>query len=153
MQSPPTPLWISHLCLKMSSFLHLCTCVMPRTFLPSREIYFQFRQLIGFPVWGQLCCGCQGEESYTFFSCNILYPLLEVAFHQRSSTIKGRLPSKVLFCQRSSTVKGRLPSKIVFRQRYSSVKGRLPSETINSGLLLKGSIISGIIWSKKLVVS
>ena len=31
---------LSRLCLKMLSFLHTRTCVMPRTFLPSREILF-----------------------------------------------------------------------------------------------------------------
>ena len=27
------------------------------------KFFFRFRQLIGFPVWGQFCCGCQVEES------------------------------------------------------------------------------------------
>ena len=31
------------------------------------------------------------------------------------------------FHQRSSSIKGRLPSKVVFHQRWSSIKGRLPS--------------------------
>ena len=51
----------------------------------------------------------------------------KVVFRQRSSSVKGCLPSKVVFRQRSSSVKGRLPSKVVFRQRSSSVKGCLPS--------------------------
>ena len=38
--SPLTPLWLSQIFLKMSSFLHACTCIMPRTFLASREILF-----------------------------------------------------------------------------------------------------------------
>ena len=65
-------LWISHLCLKMSSFLHLCTCVMPRTFLCAHaqcrvnfihhvEFYFRFRHLITFPVYSQLWRSSQGE--------------------------------------------------------------------------------------------
>ena len=33
-----------------------------------------------------------------------------------SSSIKCRLPSKVVFCQRSSSIKCLLPSKVVFRQ-------------------------------------
>ena len=41
-----------------------------------------------------------------FFSDNILYPISEVVFRQRPSTIKGLLPSKFLFGQRSSSVKG-----------------------------------------------
>ena len=45
----------------------------------------------------------------------------------QSSSIKGRLPSKVVFRQRPSYIKGSLPSKVVFRQRLSSVKGHLPS--------------------------
>ena len=43
--------------------------------------------------------------------------------YQRSSSIEGHLPSKVVFCQRSYSVKCRLPSKVVFRQRLSSAKG------------------------------
>ena len=37
---PPILLWFSHLCLKMLSFLLMCNCIMPRTFLLSREILF-----------------------------------------------------------------------------------------------------------------
>ena len=40
--------------------------------------------------------------------------VLIVVFHQRVSSIKGCLPSKVVFHQRSSYIKGRLPSKDVF---------------------------------------
>ena len=29
---PPTPLWISYLCLKMLSFLHMCVYAMLHTF-------------------------------------------------------------------------------------------------------------------------
>ena len=93
-------------------------------------IYFRFGQLIRFPVWGQLCCGCQGEESKTCFSGNILYTLSKVVFHQKSSCVKSRLPSGVIFRQRSSFVKGRLLLKVVFRQRSSSVKSRLPSKVV-----------------------
>merc|ERR1712212_1049675 len=99
-------LWISHLCLKMSSFLHLCTCVMPRTFLCAHaqcpvnfihhvEFYFRFQHLITFPVYSQLW--------HTFM--------------QRSSSVKGR-PI------------GCLLSKVVFRQIFSSMIGRLPSKVI-----------------------
>ena len=51
-------------------------------------------------------------------------------FRRRSSSVAGRLPSKVVFRQRSSSVKGCLPSKVVFRQRSSSIKGCLPSKVI-----------------------
>ena len=56
--------------------------------------------------------------------------VLIVIFHQRSSSIKCRLPSKVIFRQRSSSVKGRFPSKVVFRQMSSSIKCRLPSKVV-----------------------
>ena len=96
------------------------------------KFFFRFRQQIGFPLWGQLCCGCQGEESKKFCSGNI-HPIegrltSKVVFHQRSSSVKGHIPSKVVFSQRSYSVKGRLPSKVVFRQRLSSVKGCCPSK-------------------------
>ena len=94
------------------------------------KFYFRFGQLIGFPVWGQLCCGCQGEESKTCFSGNILYTLSKVVFHQKSSCVKSRLPSGVIFRQRSSFVKGRLLLKVVFRQRSSFVKSHLPSKVV-----------------------
>ena len=43
---------------------------------------------------------------------NFIY---EIFFRQRSSSVKGHLPSKVVFRQRSSFVKARLLSKVVFR--------------------------------------
>ena len=46
----------------------------------------------------------------------------EVAFRQRSSSVKGRLPSKVVFI----SIEGRFPSKVVFHLRLSSIKGCLP---------------------------
>ena len=46
----------------------------------------------------------------------------KVVFRQRSTSVKGRLPSKVVFCQMSSSIKGHLPLKVVFRQRLSSKK-------------------------------
>ena len=55
---------------------------------------------------------------------------LSFVFCQRSSSVKGRLLSKVVFRQRSSSVKGRLPSKVVFRQRSSSIKGCLLSKVV-----------------------
>ena len=54
----------------------------------------------------------------------------KVILHQKSSSVKGHLPSKVIFHQRSSSVKGRLPSKVVFRQKSSSMKGCLPSKVV-----------------------
>ena len=65
-----------------------------------------------------------------------------LSFYQRLSSVKGRLPSKivfrqrfssvkVVFCQRSSSIKARLPSKLVFCQSSSSVKGCLPLKVVS----------------------
>ena len=51
----------------------------------------------------------------------------KVVFHPKSSSINGRLPSKGVFHQKVSSVKGHLLSKVVFHRRSSSTKGRLPS--------------------------
>ena len=51
----------------------------------------------------------------------------KVVFHPKSSSINGRLPSKSVFHQKVSSVKGHLLSKVVFHRRSSSTKGRLPS--------------------------
>ena len=64
-----------------------------------------------------------------------------VIFHGRSSSIEGRLPSKVIVNQRSSSSEGRHPSKVVFHQRSSLIKGRLPSKVIFRQ--------SGIIWNDR----
>ena len=54
----------------------------------------------------------------------------KVVFRQSLSSVKFCLPSNVVFCQRSSSVKGRLPSMVVFRKRSSSVKGCLLSKVV-----------------------
>ena len=59
------------------------------------------------------------------------FPVIYYTLYQRSSSIEGHLPSKVVFRHRSSSVKGRLPSRVVFCQRSSSVKGHLPSKVIS----------------------
>ena len=69
-----------------------------------------------------------------------------VVFHQRSSSIKGRLPSKVVLHQRSSSIKGCLPSKVLFHQRSSSIKGYLPSK----GASIKGCLPSKVIIKGRL---
>ena len=58
-----------------------------------------------------------------FYSCffNKFCLLKKIVFHQKLSSIKGRLPSEVVFHHRSSFIKGCLPSKVVFHQRSSSV--------------------------------
>ena len=77
---------------------------------------------------------------------------IKAIFRQRSSSIRGHLPSKVVFQQRwssikgrhhprssskkvilllsSSSLKGRLPSVVFFHQRSSSTKGRPPSKVV-----------------------
>ena len=56
---------------------------------------------------------------------------------QRLSSIKGRLPSKIVFYQRSSSIKGCLPSKVIFNQMSSSNQGCLPSKiTLHQSLSL-----------------
>ena len=57
----------------------------------------------------------------------------KAVFHQRWSSIKGRLRSssiKVVFPLRSSSLEGRLPSVVFFHPRSSSIKGRLSSQVV-----------------------
>ena len=51
-------------------------------------------------------------------------------FHQRLSSLKGNLPSKVVFLQSLSSINGCLPSKVIFHQMKSSIKGCLPSKVV-----------------------
>ena len=93
---------VSCICLKISSFLHTCaSCTMLHIFFYDGKFYFQLRQLIVIPVWAQLCCGCQGEESP-----------LKVVFNQRSYSTKGCLPWKIVIHQRSYSIEGHLPPTI-----------------------------------------
>ena len=50
------------------------------------------------------------------------FVVTKIIFHERSSLIKGRLPSKVIIHQRSSSIKSYLPSKDVSHQKSSSIK-------------------------------
>ena len=57
----------------------------------------------------------------------------KAVFHQRWSSIKGRLRSssiKVVFPLRSSTLKGRLPSVVFFHQRSSSISFQQGSSSV-----------------------
>ena len=68
---PPPSLWSYRLCLKSRLF---CTCAHAWChihFFHHVKFYFRLRQLIAFPVSGQLCCDSQGKESSTFFSGNM----------------------------------------------------------------------------------
>ena len=60
---------------------------------------------------------------------------LMVVHHQRSYSIEGRLPLKVLFHQKLSfikvsSIKSHLPSKVIFHQRVSNIKGCLTSKVV-----------------------
>ena len=54
----------------------------------------------------------------------------KVVFHNRPSSTKGCLPPKVVFHRKSYSTKGHLPSKVVFHQRSSSNIGRLPPKVV-----------------------
>ena len=130
---PNTWFMLSPLCLQMSSFLHTCACMMPRTFLPSREILFpvytadRISGLESVVLWlSRWRVVKKGRLLSKGVFCQGHLPS-RVVFCQRSSSVKGCLLSKVVFRIRSPSVKGCLPSKFVFCQRLSSVRGRLPS--------------------------
>merc|ERR1711942_308459 len=77
-------------------------------------------------VFHQRSSSIKGRLFQSSSSINSRLPS-KVVFHPKSSSINGRLPSKGVFHQKVSSVKGQLPSKVVFHQRSSSTKGRLPS--------------------------
>ena len=53
---------ISRLCIKMSSFLYMCTYAQCRVnFIHHVEFYFRFQHLITLPVYSQLWHSSQGE--------------------------------------------------------------------------------------------
>ena len=53
---------ISRLCIKMSSFLYMCTHAQCRVnFIHHVEFYFRFQHLITLPVYSQLWHSSQGE--------------------------------------------------------------------------------------------
>ena len=115
----------------MSSFLYMCTCVMPRTWnsISGLDSWLDFRFKVS-------CAVAVKVRSRKYF--------FQVIYHTpywRSSSIKGRLPSKVVFHQSSSSINGCMPSKVVFYQRClpskvvfhprsSSIKGCLPSKVV-----------------------
>ena len=49
---------------------------------------------------------------------------------RRSSSTKGRLPSKVVFHQRLSSTEGHLPPKFIFPRRSFSTKDHLPPKVV-----------------------
>ena len=53
-----------------------------------------------------------------------------LGFHQKSSSMKGCIPTKVVFHRRSSSIKGHLLLKVVFHQMLSSIKICLPSKVV-----------------------
>ena len=40
-----------------------CACTITHWFFYNGKVNFQLRQLIAIPLWAQLCCDCQEEES------------------------------------------------------------------------------------------
>ena len=78
---------------------------------------------------------------------------LPCVFHQRSSSIKARLPSMVVFHQRSSSIKGCLPWKVVFHWMSSLIKGCLPSNVLFHRWLssIQGSLSSQVVFHQRLI--
>ena len=92
--------------------------------------------------------------------CHFHFKLISViVVHQRSSSIKGCCPSKVIFHQRlpsikgylhqmSTFIKGCLPSRVVFHQMSSSIKGCLRASAFKSCLHQRSSFIKCPLPSK-----
>ena len=80
-------------------------------------------------------------SSIDVFSLNFISQ--KDCFHQKSSFVKGCLPSEVVFHHRSSSTKDCIPSKAVFHQRLSSIKDYLSSKVIFHQRLLsnKGRLL------------
>ena len=103
---PPTPLWLSIICLTISNVVFHRRSSYIKGRLPSK-VFFH-RKLSS--IEGHLPA--------------------KVIFHRRWSSIEGCLPLKVVLHQSPSSIKGRLPSNVVFHQRSSSVKCHLPSKVV-----------------------
>ena len=102
------------------------------------DIFFRFWFLVGFQFFSSnFCLIMQLGPNFTFCIKNghkvavvraspklTNYRQKTVVSHQRSFSIEG------VFHQRSSSIKGGLPSKVVFHQRSSSIKEHLPSKVI-----------------------
>ena len=54
---------VFYTCMQMHNAMYI--------FFHYAEFYFWFRQPKAFPVWGQLYCDCQGEQTSAIFSGNI----------------------------------------------------------------------------------
>ena len=71
-----------------------------------------------------------------------IHLLTEDIFHQRSSSIKGCLPSKVVLNnQRSPYIKGHLPAKVVFHKSYLPSKVVFPQRPSSTRGLLSSKVI------------
>ena len=66
---------LSRLCLKSCLFCTYAHAWCHTHFFHHVKFYFRYRQLISFPVSGQLCCDSQDKESPTVFSGNMKCPL------------------------------------------------------------------------------
>ena len=67
---------------------------------------FNKKKMLHSGMWCRVCAKVVFREGLLPF---------KVFYHQRLSSVIGRLLSKALFHQRLSSVKGRLLSKVVFR--------------------------------------
>ena len=76
-------------------------------------------------------------ESQNLSICSFL-------FQWRLSSIKGRLPLKVVFHPRLSSIEGRLLSKVVIHKRLSSI-GVIPCQTIRKKLQRQKNVFFGLI--------
>ena len=120
----------------MSSCLLMCAYTMLHTFFYNYKKYFWLRQLIAIPVWAQLCCECQGEDSlpkvvfHRRSSSTEVCPPLKVVFHQSLSTTDGRLPSKAIFHRRPTSTIVCLPPKVIFLSKLVFTKSCLPPKVV-----------------------
>ena len=69
-------------------------------------------------------------RAQSFCMCFVFECVLNIFFHQMSSSVEGRPPSKVVFHGRSSSIQSCLPSTFMFHRSSSSIKDRTPSKVI-----------------------
>ena len=103
-------------CVPSKVIIHRSSSI--KCHLPSKVV---FRQRVP-SIRGQLSSKVIFHQIFHFQAKVVFHQKLS---HQKSSSIKGCLPSKDIFHQISSFIKGCLPSKVVFQQSLSSIKGCL----------------------------
>ena len=110
--------------------------------------------------------GC--PQSMVVFPQRSIFPLnvvfwIKAVFHQRFSSNRCHIPSKLFFQKRSTSIKGFLSSKVIFHQKFFSLKGffhqwlsstkvPLPSELLFPQLLsfIKGCLQPKVVFHQKL---